>query len=178
LKQALAYFDPPAGAINYETHFAKPKTKFELYSPGEGKILIKSGNATLTGLVCPISRNVEHVEIQCSNDPTYFSLVSAFTQEIRSQKLEYAEIYVEARDLEKQMILESLGFLPTGFVPQWYAQRIDDPIDYLIYTVSYPSDLPDCPLSLTKEGEFLRTFFTTPQTPRPIGNRIMTPVTS
>jgi hypothetical protein len=123
---------------------------------GEGSLTINSSGGHLDAHVCPISREVEHVTVKCESDNAFAHLTRAFLGEVRRHDLEYAEVYVSAAKVNRQAILESLGFAPTGFLLHWYAPGAETSQDCVLYTISFPSSLPDCPMALTAKGEILR----------------------
>jgi hypothetical protein len=82
--------------------------------------------------------------------------VRAYLGELQRRNLEYTEIYATADDISQQVALEALGFTPTGLLPQWYAPGCETHQDSLVYTISFSSSLPDCPIALTAKGEILR----------------------
>jgi hypothetical protein len=138
---------------------------YEIFSQGEGKLKLTLHKAQLSGDVCPISRNVEHVVISTHSDFVYSALVWKMIEEMAIQGLEYVEIYVGANELGRQAILETFGFKATGFLPSWYGPGSSRPTEYLVYTLSFVSEFPDCPLNLTVRGEYLRSFLTPPLQP-------------
>jgi hypothetical protein len=134
----------------------KVDSSYEVHSPGEAIVTISVLGASVIADACPASRCVERVIINARNDVSYGVAARAFIEYLRVLGMEYAEIYVPARSGARQAILESLGFQPTGFLPAWHSPGVKRPATSLVYTISFPSSLPDCPVALTKYGEYLR----------------------
>ncbi len=130
---------------------------------GDGTLSVTiSREAQLTALICYASKNSEKVVIRTSSPSAYYNVVRDFLQEIRERGIQYSEIYVPAVSLVYQAALENLGFSPTGFVPQWYAPGSNVPVDCVIYTIHFPSNLPDRLPEMTTFGQYLRPFITPP----------------
>jgi len=112
----------------------------------------------LNAQICPKSTNSEKVTINSNDVHEFYSLVNTFLRELFSRKIEYTEIFIDAREPSKQAILEEFGFNPTGFVTQWYTQNKTVPSDYVVYTLHRPSLLPNCPIQTTQRGKFLKKY--------------------
>ncbi len=129
----------------------------------DSHLLIKlPSGSDLSAIISYKSSNSEKVQIQADDVCDFYWLCCAFVKEIRQRKIEYAEIYIDAREYVRQNIAESLGFKPTGFLAQWYAFNEDTPHDYVVYTKHWYSTLPDCPIQCTEQGEFLKSFVDQP----------------
>jgi hypothetical protein len=118
-------------------------------------IILPSG-AELSALICYKSANSEKVKIVTNNNDDFYGLIHEYLKEIRSRKIEYAEIYIDAKEHSRQVVVELLGFRPTGFLVQWYTPEDDKPHDYIVYTKQWASLLPDCPMQCTEQGQFLK----------------------
>ncbi len=124
---------------------------------GDSHLFIKvPSGAELRAFICYKSANSEKVRIFAQNGDDFYSLVHQYLKEIRYRKIEYAEIYIDAREYNQQVVVELHGFKPTGFLVQWYALEENKPHDFIVYTKQWPSVLPDCPIQCTEQGHFLK----------------------
>ncbi|OLS13596.1 MAG: hypothetical protein RBG13Loki_2772 [Promethearchaeota archaeon CR_4] len=135
--------------------------KLEPYGDFHVFITLPTGGK-LSASLCHKSANSEKVVINSNDFDEFYSLVVAFLKELFLLNIVYTEIFIDAREPTEQAILEGLGFNPTGFVTQWYAQNKSIPHDYVVYTLHRPSSLPDCPIQTTQRGEYLKKYVNPP----------------
>lgn len=131
-------------------------------SNGEGILRLSlSSGASLEASIWSAPLNSDHVAIHAHNIDDYSALIGQFLKELEDRGIEYAEICVPADAPARQMVLENLGFSPTGFLPAWYAPGEIKRVDCVFYTIHFPSILPEVPdVSLTSQSEFFRPFIT------------------
>ncbi len=154
----------PVPYLEGEFHFVTPKTSDYIAvekreSNGDSCLFVKlpSGDE-LSAIICYKSMNSEKVKIHAQCISNFYNLLFAFLTEIRLRKIEYIEIYIDAREFLRQVVVEDLGFRPTGFLVQWFGPDAMNPHDYVVYTKHWCSILPDCPTKYTKQSEFLKSF--------------------
>jgi len=163
LGRAVQFHKSPSNIANNTIELENPTVYCDFISQGLAYLTVELPGAKLVASICPESRNVENVIIATPDFHSYFALIYWLLEEMGIRGLEYAEIYVPSNAIEQQAALEALDFLPTGFVPHWYAPKVPQPRDCLIYTISFTSELLECPIILTSNGEFLRSFMTPPR---------------
>ncbi len=156
---AVRVFVPPSGFTAESDHIIN----YNEESNGDGHLHVAlPDGASLDAIVCPASRNSEKVAVYATSIGDYASLLQSYLAQVKARRLDYAEVYVAADAPARQAILEDLGFSPTGFLPQWYAVNSHHPIDYIVYTIHFPSSFPDRLPEMTTFGQYLRPFITPP----------------